>query len=500
MTDMTPTPEPPPNYRLLTDEEKQRPLPMGAMHLANTDLGLWAPSECCGNILTPFMRQQPYAVPLSPVAEPQEHNPDNLTPERVGEGRRLLSAGELIELGDEWFTGKMWKPVSASIGDLVEPDGRLCFRRRISPVAGKEQPVNGCSSLHPHEPEIVPVYDEEGRCLVCLGLSSPPANAAEVGPSGQPDGGAESANPGNNQQASKQTFTHKSVLTVQAATHLGVIEVSRTECSDPENPAGFVIRTYDLDATEPRHRIALSPEGMIALLAILSELLNDADPATPSTTDQCAAKLSEGQPANAETEQGLRLEAIAIDIQKCTSLQIAERIVELEAQLSTLRAENKGLRTDIVGYKAELSRVREEQIRDHESFERLIEQRNSLENQLAESERKREEAEKTLHEIRAAVESDKKQLATLQDGTVLSRQGLVMLVKMMMEDEKELIAERDALKAQVEGLAKFSDSMLQQFDLLKATGQTKSTGTLLCVQSYMMEEVRALHSPTKPTK
>jgi hypothetical protein len=29
------------------------------------------------------------------------------------------------------------------------------------------QPTNEYSPLHPHEPETAPVYDHEGRCLVC---------------------------------------------------------------------------------------------------------------------------------------------------------------------------------------------------------------------------------------------------------------------------------------------------------------------------------------------
>lgn len=130
-------PEPPAGYRLLTDEEKKRPLPLDAMHLANAFSGVWEPSESRGNILTPFMQQQPYAT-LTP-----EHNPDNLTPEQVGEGWRLLKIGEAIEDGDEVYERDdnysiHWEK---TVRGGCTPDSVTTYRRRITPDAGKAEAV-----------------------------------------------------------------------------------------------------------------------------------------------------------------------------------------------------------------------------------------------------------------------------------------------------------------------------------------------------------------------
>lgn len=73
----------------------------------------------------------------------QEHNPDNLTPEQVGDGWRLLKVGESILAGDEMWLD-IWDPVTGLTGQPMD-EAYTEVRHRItppSPDAGTGTPVN----------------------------------------------------------------------------------------------------------------------------------------------------------------------------------------------------------------------------------------------------------------------------------------------------------------------------------------------------------------------
>lgn len=70
------------------------------------------------------------------------YNPHNLTVSQVGEGYRLLDAGETLEQGDEYYAhagGNVWEP-SGLAGNKMGPDGALLtrhnvYRRKVPAIA-----------------------------------------------------------------------------------------------------------------------------------------------------------------------------------------------------------------------------------------------------------------------------------------------------------------------------------------------------------------------------
>lgn len=69
-----------------------------------------------------------------------EHNPDNLTPEQVGEGWRLLKQHEPITDGDERWDGQRWKRTNLyGFSPSQEFGIQRTYRRRITPDAGKAE-------------------------------------------------------------------------------------------------------------------------------------------------------------------------------------------------------------------------------------------------------------------------------------------------------------------------------------------------------------------------
>lgn len=61
-----------------------------------------------------------------------EHNPDNLTPEQVGEGWRLLMPCERIQNGDQYWAEKWFNLVVISRAPFADQT-QLTYRRRVSP-------------------------------------------------------------------------------------------------------------------------------------------------------------------------------------------------------------------------------------------------------------------------------------------------------------------------------------------------------------------------------
>lgn len=61
-----------------------------------------------------------------------EHNPDNLTPEQVGEGWRLLMPCERIQNGDQYWAEKWFNLVVISRAPFADQT-QFTYRRRVSP-------------------------------------------------------------------------------------------------------------------------------------------------------------------------------------------------------------------------------------------------------------------------------------------------------------------------------------------------------------------------------
>jgi hypothetical protein len=378
MTDMTPTPEPPPNYRILALSEYSQPLPSGAVYYSRA-FG-WTRSTRIG------AEQQNdeviYAVPLSPVSEPQEHNPDGLTPEQVGKGWLLLSPGTKMREGDQmWKTSHpgypkgRWVPIWTSLYGMEVPTKRTV--RRISPVAGKEEPKaermctfapggmldwqHRCKNVARHQNRLNPAIvrcDEHMVDVIPRDWDTfAPANAAEVGPSGQPDRGAESANPGNDQQAStwfavaKDPESYETIMCSDIVDGWKRLMFSDPEDADSEELAHFMEFKNDEDnwwhdswgrLAVLRYEVGGESNGTITFYRV------DAEQAAPSTPAQCAAKLSEGQPANAETEQECKRCSgkgeILVDLKTSKHTLLCPDCggtTRADSQLSTLRAELK---------------------------------------------------------------------------------------------------------------------------------------------------------------
>lgn len=66
-----------------------------------------------------------------------EHNPDNLTPEQVGKGFRLLQYGEVIDPMDEMYIARFgnsrWEPTGPSAPGHIIEKAHYAHRRRITP-------------------------------------------------------------------------------------------------------------------------------------------------------------------------------------------------------------------------------------------------------------------------------------------------------------------------------------------------------------------------------
>jgi hypothetical protein len=497
-TDMTPAPEPPKGYELWTDYKQ--PVPKGALHRMKKYRGSskpWHPSTYCGEVLRPEYHSETfdardYAVPLSPVApEAQEHNPDGLTPEQYGAPEfRLLRVGEIPNEGDEMdlgYSGTGWRVLDESyVGPIT--DSFVCtYRRRISPVAGKEEPTKDEIEM------------QAARDAVAAGLGAseweafmPPANAAEVGQAGQPDGGEVSANPGNDQQASTHVLRHRIVRHPSD----GNMDMMTPTCSCGWEGIGSAYYNddvfYFIRNQEEKHFMSAGVAGYLIWDRPLVTLApDDAAPASPSTPAQCAAKLSEGQPANAETEplkpcpfcgSAVRMDAtkphdclpeyvvgcILCEVQpfavatteeaarklwntRATSKEATEigrafgnAVREEHSQLSTLRAELKEVRGFLDRWTTLLNFLFAQPAFHNSKREGDMPNRvrlfiESLTTALAESERKLEQLSGQL----------KLKIATLED---------------VATAHAETIRERDALKAKVEELRKAANYALQAGD------------------------------------